>query len=126
MRRILRISLCLVLLSLPLAGLQAQTFRCDDGIRPASPCGGGSQCGSCCCPEPSGCTCQAPARPETPSADHAVVPTPSHSLDDSAVLVVAVAHAFAAPDTPCFAAADSHPIQAHPEKLLARLHVLQI
>ena len=126
MSRLTRIGLCLLFASLPLAGLQAQPARCDDGIRSASPCGDRMAKGSCCCsPNSSGCTCQAPTKSPAPSADHAAVPAPAHSLDELAVLVH-VAHAAVSPALTSVAAADSHPIQVHPEKMLAHLHVLQI
>ena len=127
MHRAFNIGICLLIVSLPLVGLRAQPIQCNDGIRAASPCANGATAsgGSCCCPETVACYCQAPAPSTTPNANSAAVPAASPSLGETTALVVAVSH----PVTPScvgHGTEDSHPIQVHPEKLLARLHVLQI
>ena len=119
MKRLLRISLCLLVSSLPLAALQAQPPGCaGDGIRAAP--------GTCtCCPDPTSCCCEmAPSSQPVPTADHPAIPVPSHAHDPAAI--APASWLVSSPASLPVAPANTHAIQVHPEKSLARLHVLQI
>ena len=119
MSRCVRIGLSLLLLALPLAGLRASPSSCGDGIRSAS----SRAC--CCCADPAGCFCQAPAAPEAPTAAPTAVPASGVPNGDATAIstlvpwcslrVVAYAKGH-----------DAHALQAHPEELLTRLQILQV
>ena len=56
--------------------------------------------------------------------DHSAVPVPMHSSE--ATVLAPVSWLATTPATPFVATTDAHAILVHPEKALARLHVLQI
>jgi hypothetical protein len=118
MKRFLRIGLCLMLSSLPLAALQAQPQSCGDGIRAAQ--------GTCtCCPDPETCCCEmGRSNSPAPVPDHAAVPVPTHAPD--AATLAPVTWLVSTPATLQVVTTDTQAVLVHPEKSLARLHVLQI
>ena len=119
MSRCVRIGLSLLLLALPLAGLRASPSSCGDGIRSAS----SRAC--CCCADPAGCFCQAPAAPEAPTAAPTAVPA-SGVPNSDATAISTLAPWCSLRVVACAKGHDAHALQAHPEELLTRLQILQV